>query len=216
MSNITQTFISNNLIGIILGAITLDHSIILLALIPTAYLIGRIPFSVYVARMKGIDLLNEGSKNPGASNVIRLAGWKYGILAILLDAFKGFAPALIAQYIFDFNHIYAIVVLICATLGHSFPITRKGGKGVATTAGGMIAIYPVLTLIIAITWFAIMKIKRLPAVASLTCGAIFVIVVMFIENSWSVKVLILLSYCLLAFRHLPNILRLFRGNENQA
>lgn len=199
---------------ILLAAID-NRTIIFPILCLVAYIFGRIPFAIYIAKLKGIDLLKEGSKNPGASNVIRLAGWKYGIIAILLDAFKGFLPTLLALILLDYNHPKAIVVLICAVLGHSFPITRKGGKGVATTAGGMLALYPIVAIIAAIGWFVIMKIFKTPAIASLTCGLFFTVSIIFIEKSTIVKILIILSYLLLVVRHFGNILRLFKGNENQ-
>lgn len=191
-----------------------DYSL-LIALCVFAYLLGRIHFSVYVAKIKKIDLYNEGSKNPGASNVIRLAGWKFGILAILLDILKGFLPTLISMIIFKNNHLISLLVGFCSVMGHSFPITKKGGKGVATTAGGMLAIYPIPMLIALVIWVGITKIKKLPAVASLSSATIFVVYILFYEKNIWTKIIIIVCYFLLWIRHIPNLIRLIKNQENK-
>ena len=116
-------------------------------LVPVAYLLGTFPSATLVARRRGVDVTAEGSGNPGASNTFRLLGWKAGALVFALDVAQGRArrrssasrsTATGARYILG----------VAAVLGHVLPVTRrfKGGRGVATGAGVMLVIFPLLTL----------------------------------------------------------------------
>src|SRR6185312_6241834 len=98
-------------------------------LVPVAWLLGTFPSAVLVARAHGRDVTREGSGNPGASNVARLMGWRAG----------------------------AFVLGLAAIVGHTFPLYRKGGKGVATAAGALIVLYPLIVLGLAVVWFVVAR-----------------------------------------------------------
>lgn len=145
-----------------------------------AYLAGSIPFGLLIAKTKGIDIRQHGSKNVGATNVGRVLGKRYGIACFLLDAAKGALPVFLAGFwtkslgAQDLTPIDAwlwLSIVAAAMAGHMFPIWLrfKGGKGVATGLGALLAIYPVMTISAAgafVLWVAIVKIFRYVGVAS--------------------------------------------------
>lgn len=135
-----------------------DVLMIWLYAIPLAFLAGAIPFGLLIARAKGIDIRTVGSKNIGASNVGRVLGKKYFFLCFALDFLKGLAPVLIAAHLagvlgqFSVSQRDAWLWLACMVapvLGHMFnPFLKfKGGKGVATSLGALLAVYPHFTLL---------------------------------------------------------------------
>ena len=115
-----------------------DALFVALAAIP-AYFLGTFPTAILVARAGGHDVLAEGSGNPGASNVARLMGWKWGLLVMAGDLAKGAIAAGVGLAVAGRGAAYVLGIL--AVIGHTYPVTRhfKGGKGVAT-AGGMLAV----------------------------------------------------------------------------
>ncbi len=178
-------------------------------------------FSVFVAKLAGHDIYNEGSKNPGASNVARIAGWKWGSLAMLLDALKGFVPVVLCLSILpnfigvEQTRIVAYICAVGAVLGHVVPIRRKGGKGIATAGGAVLALYPIAGLAVVIAWFVMMKLVKLPVVSSLVSALVFSIYVSLFSNYlWEIAVVYALVI-LVFVRHLPNIKRLIAGNESK-
>ena len=102
-------------------------------LVPFAWLLGTFPSATLVAKAKGHDILTEGSGNPGASNVGRLLGWRYGLLVLVMDFAKGALAAGVGLAI-D-GRPGAFVLGAAAIVGHTFPLYRKGGKGVAAGGG---------------------------------------------------------------------------------
>ena len=132
-------------------------AVLVLALIPLAYLLGTFPSAGIVAKAKGHDVTREGSGNPGASNTFRLLGWKAGLLVLILDIGKGSLAAGVGLAI-D-NHRGAYILGVAAVLGHVLPITRrfKGGRGVATAAGVLAVVFPLVVSIVGVLWFAIAR-----------------------------------------------------------
>jgi glycerol-3-phosphate acyltransferase PlsY len=192
----------------------------LLLVIP-AYFIGTIPFSVWVARCAGFDLYTSGSKNPGASNVIRVAGWKWGVLAMMLDILKGFFPTFLSSYFVD-NFINAqsarivtFLVAIAAICGHVFPLFRKGGKGVATGGGAALALFPIPGIVAIALWALLMKLIKKPVIASMFAIGVLTIFVAFTSKYFWEFVLVFGLYILIAIRHIPNIIRMIKKTENQ-
>lgn len=180
-------------------------------LILISYLIGTLPNAQYVAKLAGHDVYKEGSKNPGASNVARIAGWKWGILAIFLDALKGLIPTLVALTFT--NRAVAYLSGMAAVLGHIFPLLRKGGKGVATAAGVALALYPIAGIVVISLWAVLMKTVKIPVVASMAAALVFTLWVgIFHYYLWEFFVVIIL-FGVLLLRHIPNIKRLIKGNE---
>jgi glycerol-3-phosphate acyltransferase PlsY len=151
-----------------------------------AFLCGSIPFGVILARAHGVDLRTVGSGNVGATNVGRALGRKWGFLCFALDAAKGAAPVIVAGMLAgpwgkpvssvppgDFVGWFAVV--FAALLGHVFSpwIGFKGGKGVATGFGAMVAMWPVLTfptLLALATWIACMKFTRIVSLSSMVAA----------------------------------------------
>ena len=152
-----------------------------------AFLAGSIPFGPIVARLRGVDLRKVGSGNIGATNVSRALGWRWGVLVYVLDAAKGAAPVLAAgawagtlgrdpAEVARADMWWWLMLPIAAVLGHMFSpfVGFKGGKGVATGSGAMLAVYPVLTapLLIAIgLWAVLLASTRYMSVASIAAAA---------------------------------------------
>jgi len=169
-----------------------------------------------VARAKGVDILTQGSGNPGASNVTRVLGAKWGALVFFLDALKGALPA-IAGLAFD-SRPAAYVLVTAAVLGHMFPVTRHfhGGKGVATMSGAMIALHPIVSLALLVVWIIVRKSSRKASVASLALTAGLPIGII-ISGAPAWEVVYVLALCTLVLvRHIDNIKRLIARRELSA
>lgn len=135
-----------------------------------SYILGSIPFSLVITKIKGINLREVGSGNIGATNVARTGSKCIAALALLLDSLKGFIAVYIAKQFFDDGsfHMYASAILV--VLGHMFPVWLKfsGGKGVATTLGILIALNISLVLAFVFVWLAVFFAFRYSSLASLT------------------------------------------------
>jgi glycerol-3-phosphate acyltransferase PlsY len=190
-----------------------------------SYFLGTIPSALIVAKRGGVDVTAEGSGNPGTSNVVRLLGWKYGLVVFIADVLKGSASVGIAYYL---THTYgdnltvsylAYACAYAAVLGHTFPVTRgfHGGKGVATGGGTMFVLYPVMSAVLCTLWFVIRKLTGKSAVASLvitTAVPVYVIATVgFGEpQSWQIAAVLGLVG-LIIIRHMPNIRRMRKHEE---
>jgi glycerol-3-phosphate acyltransferase PlsY len=192
-------------------------SILLITII--GYLLGAISFAVIIARSKGVDIFKEGSGNPGATNVKRILGKKWGNAVFALDALKGFTAALLPLKIYDDDRLaLAIIGLIAAILGHSFSIFLKfrGGKGVATTIGGLLALmYPAL-LIGIVVWLIIFYTKKVVALASIFFAVSLPMSAYFIYGTEDPRFYLGVVLALfIVVRHHSNIIRMFSGKENK-
>ena len=191
-----------------------------------AYFIGSIPSAVWVGKLfYNIDVRQHGSGNAGATNVIRVLGYKAGIPVLLIDVFKGWAAV---QVIFLFPHPglsedFITYVRICmafaAVLGHVFPVFAgfKGGKGVGTLAGAAIALYPLALLVVLALFITTLAMTRYVSLASILCGISFPLIVIFITGQEHPG-LIILSIVVAVFiplTHIKNIKRLIRGEEDK-
>lgn len=183
-------------------------------LAPVAYLLGTFPSAGVVARSRGIDILTAGSGNPGASNAFRLFGWKVGLAVLVLDVGKGTAAGAIGQAV-DGNR-GAYILGLAAVLGHMFPVTRRfrGGRGVATAAGVMIVLFPVVILVLAAVWFAIARGLHKASVASLVCAVAFPAIVAVRGDPVLDVTVASLVAALVVVRHAANLRRLVRGEEH--
>jgi acyl phosphate:glycerol-3-phosphate acyltransferase len=185
-----------------------------LLLLPLAYLLGAFPTAALVARATGHDILTEGSRNPGASNVYRLAGWKAGLIVFLGDFAKGAIPSAVGL-VLD-GHRGAYLLGFAAVVGHVLPVTFRfrGGRGVATAGGVLAVIYPLIALGLALLWFVIARGFRKASVASLVITLAFPVLVAVTGNSWG-DILITSGLALVILaRHVPNLRRLVRGEEH--
>ncbi len=201
----------------------------LLLIILLSYLIGSFPTSVVVGRMsKRIDIREHGSQNAGATNVLRILGWKAALVVIAVDVGKGIlATALVSKTRVGPIGIDATLVQIIAgssaVVGHIWTVLAnfKGGKGVATAGGMIIALFPWAALICVMIFFAIAVPTRYVSVGSLTAVSSFPFVLMLLDRMLdrsvpnSVYVVSILVTGLIVFAHRSNIRRLINGTENR-
>ncbi|MEX1009041.1 MAG: glycerol-3-phosphate 1-O-acyltransferase PlsY [Acidimicrobiia bacterium] len=183
-------------------------------LVPLAYLLGTLPSAEIAARRRGIDITAAGSGNPGASNTFRVLGWRSGVLVFALDAAKGGIAAGVGLLVAD-GHVGAYVLGIAAIIGHTFPITRhfKGGRGVATGAGVLFVIFPLLTLASGVVWFVIVRLTHKASLASIVVVIMFPIAVALAGHPAGDVTVIAAVAVLVVARHASNLKRLFRGEE---
>jgi glycerol-3-phosphate acyltransferase PlsY len=181
------------------------------------YILGAISFAVIIARSQGIDIFKEGSGNPGATNVKRILGKKWGNSVFALDALKGFIAAALPLMRYDDERL-AVIGLIAAILGHSFSVFLKfrGGKGVATTIGGLLALmWPVLLIGLAV-WLILFYTKKVVALASIFFAVSLPISASFIYGTEEPRFYLGLILALfIVVRHRANIIRMFSGKENK-
>ncbi|MDQ3351793.1 MAG: glycerol-3-phosphate acyltransferase [Actinomycetota bacterium] len=182
-------------------------------LLPGAYLLGCLPSAVLVARSRGVDITAVGSGNPGASNVTRVLGWRAGVVVLTLDAAKGASAAGAGLVVEGRPGAYALGA--AAIVGHVFPVTNRfrGGKGVATGAGMMLVLHPLVSAPLGVAWFAL---SRLTGKAALASIAIVVALPFGVElagrQAWEVLATIGIGV-LVMIRHVANVRRLWRREE---
>jgi acyl phosphate:glycerol-3-phosphate acyltransferase len=183
----------------------------LFLLVPAAWLLGTFPSAVLVARAHGHDVTKEGSGNPGASNVARLVGWRAGALVLLIDFAKGALAAGIGMA--TYGRVGAFALGAAAVLGHTFPLYRKGGKGVATAAGMLVVLYPLIVLGLAPVWAVVARVLHKASLASIIVTVAFPVAALLMGyDGWEVIVLAAMAVLVLA-RHSANIRRLLRREE---
>jgi glycerol-3-phosphate acyltransferase PlsY len=181
------------------------------------YIIGSISFAVLVARSRGVDIFAVGSGNPGATNVKRTLGAGPGNWVFALDACKGVVtagwPLLLGL---DAAIPLGLWGLGGAILGHSFSVFLgfRGGKGVATTMGGILVLMPSVLLIGLVVWLLLFYASRVVAVASIGFGIALPIAAMMTAQPLSLRLFAAALALLLVLRHRSNIFRLFRGEEH--
>lgn len=182
-------------------------------MIPLAYLLGTFPSAVLVARARGVDITTSGSGNPGASNVSRLLGRRLGILVFVLDGLKG-ALSVAAGFV-AFEYAGALILACAAVVGHVFPITRKfkGGKGVATAGGSMLALYPLVSLVLLVLWLSVVKITKKASLASLAI-VVGLPIGLVIVGRPAIEIVTTIGLgAFVIWRHWPNLKRLVKGDE---
>ena len=192
-------------------------------LIPLAYLLGSVSFAVVVSKAMGLpDPYTHGSKNPGATNVLRTGNKLAAVLTLLGDAAKGWVAVTIARAVlgdpinFD-NNLMLGLVAIAVFLGHLYPIFYrfKGGKGVATAAGILFAISWVLGLATLGTWLIVAFFMRYSSLAALSAAAFAPLYFTFLFGLQPMGVAILVMSLLLIYRHRSNIRNLMNGTETR-
>lgn len=182
-------------------------------LVVPAYLVGTFPTGLLVGRRAGHDPTAEGSGNPGATNVARLAGRRAGVLVLLIDLAKGALPAAIGVAVG--GTLLGLACGAAAVLGHVAPVTRrfKGGKGVATASGMVIVVYPELSLAVGAVFVLTALVTRRVSVASLAMAvALPVVLALGGRPPEEVALAAGVSLCVIA-RHHENITRLRHGQE---
>lgn len=183
------------------------------------YLLGSISFATWIARRHGVDIFQEGSRNPGATNVKRVLGKKAGNTVFIMDFLKGAAAALLPLLLASpqYRELLSIVAILGAIGGHSFSVFLKfrGGKGVATTMGGFLALAPYVLIIGLVLWVLVFYSLRYVSLASILFGVSLPVSAYFLGESNWVLVFCGLISLLLIVRHKSNIVRLLNGTENR-
>jgi len=180
------------------------------------YLFGSIPFAVIIARASGVDIFKCGSGNPGATNVMRSVGKLEGRLCFALDALKGFVPVLLAMLLVH-NSALACTALLGALVGHSFSvwIGFRGGKGVATTVGGLLALVPAVMGIGLLLWLVVFSASRTVSLASILMAVWLPFGAWLFRADLPALLVVSLVAALVVVRHKANIGRLLQGTENR-
>jgi glycerol-3-phosphate acyltransferase PlsY len=190
-----------------------------------AYLLGSIPTGFLVAKARGIDIRSVGSGNIGATNVVRVLGRPAGIFVLLVDALKGALSVLIAVRVIGplfsgvsgnlANEWYGVCAGVAAILGHNFTcwLAFKGGKGIATSAGVLVALVPWSLVIILVVWIILIATTRLVSLASV-CASATLPFAAWITGESLTMILITTGLAGLAiYKHRANIKRLIAGTE---
>ncbi|HEX8913752.1 MAG TPA: glycerol-3-phosphate 1-O-acyltransferase PlsY [Humisphaera sp.] len=210
----------------------------LLALLPVAYLVGSIPFGLLVGLARGVDVRKGGSGNIGATNVGRLLGGKFFALVFVLDLLKGLVPVLAAGALANFGgavdghpptpttFLLWLGVGFAAIAGHMFSVFLKfkGGKGVATSAGVILGLFPFFTypgLVAVGVWAAVFFARRIVSLASIVGAAVFPLAYVAFALAarwdlgvqWPLLAFAFLIGAMIVFRHRSNIARLRAGTE---
>ena len=177
-----------------------------------SYMIGSVPTGFLWAKARGIDIRTIGSGNIGATNVMRALGKGPGIIVLLIDAAKGFLPVFLVK---GQGTGLQIICCIAVIAGHNWTcwLKFKGGKGVATTAGAMLAILPIPFLCGLAVWSMVFGLSRYVSLASI-CGAVALPVVTWFRQPDFFWLTALLSVIMI-YKHKPNIQRLLAGTENR-
>lgn len=215
-----------------------------------AFLLGSIPFGLIIARMKGIDIRQHGSGNIGATNVLRIVGKKYGITCLFLDLLKGLIPTILAISLIRFtgmknpmaldaleNHagifpmltaqVFQVITGLCAILGHNYSpwVGFKGGKGIATSAGVLIAMMPAAIVILLVVWLLVFFISKYVSLASVIAALSLPVLTLWgswfhgkiQDGTWN-KPLFIFSIVIAAlatWKHRSNFKRIREGTEHR-
>jgi glycerol-3-phosphate acyltransferase PlsY len=199
------------------------------------YLLGSLPFGYLIARAKGVNIFEVGSKSSGATNVVRVLGKGPGYLVFFLDVLKGavatgwpwlvwtnidYIPSIRGSYPYAGYTIpisAAVAGLVGAILGHSFScfIKFRGGKGVATATGGFLALLPIATLIAGAVWIIAFYASRYVSLASIIAAIALPAAAFFLHEPPLLQWFALLIAVLVILRHRANIIRLLNGTENK-
>lgn len=210
-------------------ALTLNPFLYLV--IPMAFLLGSIPFGILFTRGTGIDLRSTGSRNIGATNVLRSAGKTPALFTLLCDMLKGLAPVLICRYIIlhlDFSayepgfyvvmeEFWTGIAALSAVLGHMFSVflSFRGGKGVATGFGVLSGYSPAAAGIMLLIWISVAAIFRISSLAAISAViALPFILILFKASTIKISFSVILA-ALIIFKHKSNIQNLLAGKESR-
>jgi acyl phosphate:glycerol-3-phosphate acyltransferase len=186
-----------------------------------AYLIGSVSFAVIVSSVMGLaDPRSYGSKNPGATNVLRSGNKTAAILTLIGDAFKGWLAVWLVSHFgarYGLDDTAIALAAIAAFLGHLYPVffRFKGGKGVATAAGVLLAINPVLGIATLLTWLIVAFFTRYSSLAALAAAVFAPLFDGFLFGANIIALSIVVMSSLLIWRHRGNIAKLMAGQESR-
>jgi glycerol-3-phosphate acyltransferase PlsY len=181
-----------------------------------AYLLGSFSSAITLSKIMGFaDPRSEGSNNPGATNVMRIAGKKAAALTLFGDLLKGFVPVLLAQFVLQ-DMFFVALTGIAAFLGHCYPVYYqfKGGKGVATAIGFILAFDWMSGLGVVAIWLIIAKVFKLSSLAALFAFIALPFIYFGVQQNLEISALLGFVSVVLSWRHKENIQRILRGEES--
>lgn len=184
-------------------------------LIICAYLIGSISAAIIVCKILNLpDPRTQGSNNPGATNVLRIGGKKAAAIVLIADGLKGTIPVLTAHFL-GLELFELTLVALAAFLGHVYPIFFgfKGGKGVATFIGALLALNYLVGLSFAITWLFVAKVLKISSLSALIATLLTPVYFYFITNNLEATYVIAVVCVWIFFTHRSNIQRILSGEE---
>jgi glycerol-3-phosphate acyltransferase PlsY len=188
-----------------------------IALIFCAYLLGSLSTAIITCRLMGLpDPRTQGSRNPGATNVLRVGGKKAAAITLLGDALKGVIPVLAAQ-LMDASPQTLSLTALAAFLGHLYPVFFRfqGGKGVATAFGVLVAmVWPVALALLA-TWLVMAKIFKISSLSALTAACLSPFYMWWLRPQPEFIITSIIISVLLLWRHRSNIRNLLEGSEKK-
>jgi len=185
-------------------------------LIAAAYFLGSVSSAIIICKLMGLtDPRTAGSKNPGATNVLRIGGKKAAAFTLLGDVLKGVIPVLIGKWL-GLDYPWLGMIGLAAFLGHLYPIYYglSGGKGVATAMGIYIALHPLAGLIVVAIWLIMAKGFRVSSLAALIAALLAPPVFYLFIHSMGLTVVLVLMTILIYWRHRSNIQNLLNGTES--
>ncbi len=187
------------------------------ALVICSYLIGSISAAILVCKLLSLpDPRTLGSKNPGATNVLRYGGKKAAILTLLGDSLKGLLPVLVARYL-GLNFEWLVLIGIAAFLGHLFSLFYgfKGGKGVATAIGVYLGLNPIIGLAVIATWVFSAFLFNISSLSALIATLLAPFYFYYITHSLPLLLGLLLITAFIYWKHQTNIRQIIAGTENK-
>lgn len=203
--------------------------IIILIIVTVSYIVGSFPTSILISRSYGINILKEGSGNPGMTNVIRSIGIKPGLLVGLIDIFKGWIVTFYSPFLILNNNSEFFISLVqiiagsSAVIGHTFSIFSKfkGGKGIATLTGLIIAITPFSFISCLLIFFLTLLLSGYVSLSSILASLVFPFSLIFLflffnfEINMSIIVFSIVIPLFVLITHQENIKRILNGTENK-
>jgi glycerol-3-phosphate acyltransferase PlsY len=187
-----------------------------LLLVLFAYVLGSLPTALVVVRLvTGDDIRRKGSGNVGATNALRAAGWKAGVVVTVIDVAKGAVPVWLMR-LYNPESVWIAAAMLAAVLGHCYPVWLKfrGGKGVATGFGAFLVVAPLSALAALALWFIVVVIWRWVSLASMVASASFPMILKLIDKPDLVTlVAVSAAAVLIILRHGSNIRNMLAGKE---
>jgi acyl phosphate:glycerol-3-phosphate acyltransferase len=194
----------------------LNSPLYILLAVLLSYLIGSLSFGIITCKLMGLpDPRSQGSKNPGATNVLRFGGKKATIMTLLGDTLKGVLTVLVGKFL-GFDTLGLSLIAFATFVGHLYPIFFgfRGGKGVATALGCLLALYWPLGLLLMGTWLLTTIVFRYSSLAALVAAGLAPLYAWFITDK-NIFIMVCCMSALLIYRHKKNILNLFQGKEDK-
>lgn len=182
-----------------------------------AYLLGSVPFAMIASKLFGLaDPRTYGSGNPGATNVLRSGNKKAALFTLIGDALKGWVAVFVAQQL-GFSETVVGLVAVAVFCGHLFPVFLKfkGGKGVATAAGVLLALDPLLGLAVLGTWLFVAFVSRYSSAAAVLAAALAPVYTVLMHGGNGMVIVVGIIALALIGKHWQNIQRLLAGQESK-